>query len=124
MTYEVEVSRDGGVWVADVEHLTGTQIWAEDLATLWRKVGVAIQVAEGLAETASVPTSLTYADVPASVRVAVGLGRAAKSRQEHPVEHLHEVVREVARQLAGDGIAKADIAALLGLSPARLPEIL
>lgn len=121
--YTIKVSRAHSAWVADVENLDGAHTCGKDLVTLRHNLSKAIRIAADRPHISPLPTPSRFVNVPASVRVASGLGEAARLQQEHPLKHLPEVVGEVVRQLADDGISRADSAALLRLPADTIADL-
>lgn len=120
MTYEVEVTREGDAWIADVVNLPGAHTYARDLVTLFRNVGEVIRLVADLPDGAQVPTTTRYEG--AAVRRAAELGAERLRLEELERRRLAEA-NTLAKQLIAEGMTVRDAATLLELSPGRISQV-
>lgn len=125
MTYTVEVSREGGNWIADVVDIPGAHTYAGNLTVLYEHlyevIGLVLDSPEDAERPALHLVFMDDADALIADAARVGEERAAA---EAEVARLQSVVPDVARTLADAGYSMRDIAGALHLSAGRVSQVL
>jgi predicted RNase H-like HicB family nuclease len=125
VTYTVEVSREGGNWIADVVDVDGAHTYAGNLTALYENlyevIGLVLDSPEG-----EEPPSLHLVFVDEEDRLIAEAARVGEERAAAEAEtaRLQAVIPDVARSLADAGYSMRDIAGALHLSAGRVSQVL
>jgi hypothetical protein len=121
VTYQVEVSREGDAWVADVANLDGAHTYARDLGTLMRNVDEVIRLVADLDDAEQYGVQWVW-NVDEVEREAIALGE--EKRRLDALERKRAArASELAAQLVARGVKVRDAAAMLGVSPGRISQL-
>jgi hypothetical protein len=121
VTYQVEVSRDGDAWVADVANLDGAHTYARDLGTLMRNVDEVIRLVADLDDAEQYGVQWVW-NVDEVEREAIALGE--EKRRLDALERKRAArATELAALLVERGVKVRDAAAMLGVSPGRISQL-
>lgn len=119
-SYEIEVTREGDSWIADVVNLPGAHTYASTLTALFRHIDEVIRLVADLPDDAPVPTSISYEGRTEGRAAELGAERIRLEELER--KRLAEATA-LAKQLIAEGISVRDAATLLELSPARISQV-
>jgi len=123
--YTVEVSREGGNWIADVVDLPGAHTYAGNLTGLYENlyevIGLVLDSPEGSERPSLHLEFVDHGDALIADAARVGEERAAA---EAEIARLQAVIPVVARSLADAGYSMRDIAGALHLSAGRVSQVL
>jgi predicted RNase H-like HicB family nuclease len=121
--YEVIVTREGGSWLADVPTVPGAHTFARSLSGLARSVREVIILMADLDDGATPELTFTYEVSDEVVQEAAAVGRERRETRELEEALMAHTASAVAR-LAHEGYSVRDAAALLGLTPGRVSQLL
>lgn len=121
--YEVIVTREGGSWLADVPTVPGAHTFARSLSGLARSVREVIILMADLDDGATPTLTFTYEVSDEVVQEAAAVGRERRETRELE-EALMAHTSSAAARLAHEGYSVRDAAALLGLTPGRVSQLL
>jgi len=122
MSYTVEVTREGGVWIADVLDLPGAHTNARNLEVLERHIQEVIGLVLDRPDFEVFDVNLVFKGVDEDFARAVELG---KRREELDAEHEQLVARtaQSAITLVGKGYSMRDIGPALRMTHGRVGQI-
>jgi predicted RNase H-like HicB family nuclease len=120
--YRVIFERAGsGAWLARVPSVRGCHTYGRTLDQARRRVREALGLWVSDAETAELIEDVR---LPAHVRRAIGLSRAARQHAERERVKAHDATSETARILVEEvGLGLRDAGDLLGLSHQRVQQL-
>jgi predicted RNase H-like HicB family nuclease len=121
--YEVIVTREGGSWLADVPTVPGAHTFARSLSGLARSVREVIILMADLDDGVTPELTFTYEVGDEVVQEAAAVGRERRETRELE-EALMAHTSSAAARLAREGYSVRDAAALLGLTPGRVSQLL
>lgn len=122
MTYNATVTRENGMWLAEVAGLPGAHAYARTLIRLREELADAIILSDDLADDAQVEIAFDLADVDPLFAQAFAL--AEQRRELRRAEAV--VVRDtaaVARLLIDAGWSVRDTAGALDITPGRISQL-
>ena len=122
MIYEVEVTREGNIWIADVTNLPGAHTDAGNLQTLNNRVQEVIGLVLDSPLGEQFETRLNFIGVDAEFAKAAELGQR---RQEllASQQALIAASTAAATKLAKAGWSVRDISGALNLTPGRVGQL-
>jgi DNA-binding CsgD family transcriptional regulator len=124
-TYRVIISREDGLWLADVQSLEGAHTYARSLPALDQAVREVVVLAADLPDDAMPGLVLDYdyrtgdAGLDATAREIRQLRRQADELSATAAARTSEAAAE----LVARGLSVRDVAALLGISPQRVSQL-
>ncbi len=124
-TYRVVITREGGLWLADVPSLEGAHTYARSLPGLDQAVREVVVLAAGLPDEAMPSLVLEYdyhtgdSDLDETAREVRRLRRQADELAAAAAARTGEAAVE----LVARGLSVRDVAALLGISPQRVSQL-
>lgn len=122
MTYTVVVTREHGMWLADVPVVPGAHTYARNLQALAREVADVIVLMADLPGDTPVEISWTFDVDDETVRRAAAVGNRRTSIAAAEAE-LAEQTRASVRDLAACGFSVRDIGPLVKLTPGRIAQL-
>lgn len=124
-SFRVVVTREDSSWLADVPELAGAHTDARSLPTLDRYVREVVVLAAGLPDDAEEGLELVWEFHTGDGRLDEELDqlRALRARVEAERAELEDETGGAARRLREGGFSVRDAAKLLGISPARVDQI-
>lgn len=123
--YRVVVTREDGHWLADVPALPGAHTFARNLPALDQSVREVIVLADDLPEAAMPELVLEYdyhtgdADLDST---ALEVRRMRREADELAAAAVTRTA-EAAARLIDHGLSVRDVAAMLGISPQRVSQL-
>jgi DNA-directed RNA polymerase specialized sigma24 family protein len=126
VTYRVVVTREDGHWLADVPELAGAHTYARSLPALDQAVREVVVLAAGLPDEAMPGLCLDYDYRTGDPDLDVTALEVRRLRREADELAAAAAARtsQAAAQLAARGLSVRDIAALLGISPQRVSQLI
>jgi hypothetical protein len=122
--YHVQVTREGGQWLADVPELEGTQTYAASLTALDRHVREAIVLGADLPDDAMSSLELTWTyDIGNQLSKRAAAIRAERATLAAKEKKLDQATRELAAELTEEGYSVRDTGPLLGISHQRVSQL-
>ncbi len=124
-TYRVVITREGGLWLADVPSLEGAHTYARSLPGLDQAVREVVVLAADLPDEAMPGLVLDYdyrtgdSNLDATAREVRQLRRQADELAAAAAARTGEAAVE----LVSRGLSVRDVAALLGISPQRVSQL-
>jgi DNA-binding CsgD family transcriptional regulator len=124
-TYRVIISREDGLWLADVQSLEGAHTYARSLPALDQAVREIVVLAADLPDDAMPDLVLDYdyhtgdAGLDATAREVRQLRRQADELSAAAAARTSDAAAE----LVARGLSVRDVAALLGISPQRVSQL-
>lgn len=124
-TYRVVVTREDGVWLADVPDLRGAHTFARTLAALDKAVREVVVLAADLPDETMGDLSLSwdYHTGDATLDEQTAQVRDLRVKAEALSARASARTVAMARQLVEGGMSVRDAAVLLGVSPQRISQI-
>lgn len=119
--YEVNITREGGQWLADVPAVSGAHTFARSIPSLLASVREVIILMDDLDDDAEVKTVEFYELDDSELQLATEL---ASRRKELAAAEADLLTRT--NELAGSlskRYSVRDVAAMLGISPGRVSQI-
>lgn len=124
MTYNVDVTREGDAWLADVGNLPGAHTWAKNLTRLKANVVEVIRLVEDVPDEAPDPQTLfQFSGVSGTFEAAAQLGVRRRELDDATRTVVAQSTR-VARTLAAEGWSVRDISGALQITPGRVSQLL
>lgn len=123
MTYTVEVTREGDVWIADVTNLAGAHTHARTLEVLADRVQEVIGLVLDAPEGERFDIDYSYAGVDDQFLEATRIGQARVDLDRRERE-LSQQAASAASALSSAGWSVRDISGALRMSPGRVSQIL
>jgi predicted RNase H-like HicB family nuclease len=120
--YEVEVTREGDAWLADVADLPGAHTYARNLEALDRNVREVIELVAHLEEGTSFDVHYAYQGVSQAFVDAAKVGEE-RAELEAVQRRLASASVRVAKELAREGWSVRDISGALKMTPGRVSQI-
>jgi hypothetical protein len=120
--YEVEVTREGDAWLADVAGLPGAHTYARNLEALDRSVREVIELVADLEDGAQFDVHYLYSGVSAAFVEAAKVGEE-RAAAEAVQRQLASASARVAKELAVEGWSVRDISGALKMTPGRVSQI-
>lgn len=121
--YQAIVTRESGVWLADVVDLPGAHTYARSLSELVAGAKEAIILMADLPDDAQVEVELTFTQAPVEVARAVVLGQARADLAQRGAR-VHADTSQVVHELRNAGYSVRDISVLLGMTPGRVSQLI
>lgn len=121
-TYEVVVTREDGIWLADVPAVAGAHTFARSLPSLLESVREVIVLMDDLPDDTAPDLSLTFDVEDPTVGAAAQLSALRREIAER--EHdLQQATADTARRLTTAGYSVRDAAVMLHITPGRISQI-
>jgi hypothetical protein len=123
--YNVRVAREGGQWLGEAVGVPGAHTFAGNLPSLEAAMREVIALVEDLPPGAEDGLDVEWdlSAVSPEAAAAADLGQRRR-RQDAERQDLAEATRAAAAQLADAGWSVRDAGAALGVSPARVSQLL
>lgn len=123
MTYTATVTREGSMWLADVQGLAGAHAYARTLTALRKKLTDAIILAADLDDDASVEIAFEVkgADLTLISRAFVVADKRLRLRTAEAA--VVAETAEMARSLIAAGWSVRDAAGALDVTPGRISQL-
>ena len=123
--YVVVVTREGGLWLADVRGLEGAHTYARSLPVLDQAVREVIVLAADLPDEAMAGLAIEYRYRTGDPELDATTLEVRRLRREADELAAAAAARtgQVAVQLVARGLSVRDVAALLGISPQRVSQL-
>lgn len=124
MSYRVSVTREGDLWLAEVDGVSGGHTLAESLDKLDRYVREVIVLGEDLPDEAAGVLELEWGFEEVAPQ-ATEAAQLARTRRLLDAERADLVARTqaIAHDLVSQGWSVRDVAAALGPSPGRVSQL-
>lgn len=122
MTYDVTVTREGDMWLADVPEVPGAHTFARSLDGLAKSVREVIVLMADLDADDRVVLSFNYDVADDLVMAAVETGHERKAVAAREAE-LQAATRAMVRSLTSSGYSVRDAARLLAMTPGRVSQL-
>ena len=122
--YEVEVTREGDAWLAEVVNLDGAHTWAKNLQQLEKNVAEVIRLVEDIPD--DVPLDhmhMHFSNATERFRAAAEIGHE-REWLEAKQRELMAATAIAARNLADEGWSVRDIGGALRVTAGRVSQIL
>jgi DNA-binding NarL/FixJ family response regulator len=123
--HEVVVTRENGMWLADVPGLEGAHTYARSLPSLDQAVREVIVLAADLPDEAMLELVLDYrydTGDPELDATALEVRRLRRKADELSAE-VAARTGQAAVELVARGLSVRDVASLLGISPQRVSQL-
>lgn len=123
--YRVVVTREDGHWLADVPALPGAHTFARNLPALDQSVREVIVLADDLPDAAMPELVLEYDYHTGDADLDITAIEVRRIRREADELAATAATRtaEVAARLVAHGLSVRDVAAILGISPQRVSQL-
>ena len=123
MTYSATVTREDGMWLAEVQGLPGAHAYARTLTRLREELADAIVLAADLDDDAQV--DVTFKLVGSDLELIAKAFLVADHRQQLRVAESKVIAEtaEVARSLIAAGWSVRDAAGALDVTPGRISQL-
>lgn len=124
-TYQVEVTREGNAWLANVRGLAGAHSYARTLPALVKAVREVVVLAADLPDEAidMVRLDWTFHTGNSLLDEETSRVRALRAEAEHITAQASAQTAAAARRLVDSGMSVRDAAVLLGVSPQRISQV-
>lgn len=122
MTYVVDVTREEGMWLADVPEVAGAHTFARSLTGLEKAVREVIVLMDDLDDNAEVAMRLVFDVDDAVVGSALRLGAERRELSRREADLQQETAAAVV-SLTKNGYSVRDAAVLLGVTPGRVSQL-
>lgn len=121
MTYTVNVTREDGAWLADVDGVDGAHTFSRSLEGLIKSVREVIILMDDLPDAADVQIDLRFATDDDAVVAAERL----RHERADIDRRMHGLVAETARigALLAHNYSVRDAAIMLGITPGRVSQL-
>jgi DNA-binding NarL/FixJ family response regulator len=123
--YRVIISREEGLWLADVPSLRGAHTYARSLSALDQAVREVVVLAADLPDEAMPGLALEfeYHTGDASLDATTREVRQLRRQADEIAAAATARTSEAAAELVARGLSVRDVAALLGISPQRVSQL-
>jgi predicted RNase H-like HicB family nuclease len=125
MTYDVEVSREGNSWLADVRGLPGAHTHAGNLTALYDNVYEVIAlVNDDSSDVDRPPLRLHFMNGTDELLAEGAKVGEERESAEAAILAVQQASQAIAARMAAAGYSVRDIAGVLRLTPGRVSQIL
>lgn len=121
--YEVSVTREGRRWTAEVVGLPGADAQARSLVALVKHASEAIRRVQGLPDDEEVEVRLAFTGDLAAIRDVIAIADQRR-RLDAELRALQVATLEAVFRLRAESFSARDIAALIGITPGRVSQLL